>query len=292
MSAPMIPVQQPRERCPKCNFTSGDDWKQCGGSCPMPGSPHFKPDADSRAAAEALDVARASVRAEFALHFPLRKPEVPAEQQGLFHKFVVRRTDGRDEPGCKHDGCAYFVLDLDHDEHARAALAAYAVAVEASHAALASDLRARYDLAAPVPTTWRERVDAECAELDARIRSLNALFDTPEAFAKIPPNQQRLLSAQRLAMHTYHGCLEVRLKNGDVDPYTLEPIDTLRTAAAALNKAFVDHPVAGLPDAIVRAVTDWRRTWLQVDGRSLPVGDEVQPAPPIRKAHAYERGGR
>jgi len=28
--------------CPKCKRTSGDDWKQCGGFCPMPGSPHFK----------------------------------------------------------------------------------------------------------------------------------------------------------------------------------------------------------------------------------------------------------
>jgi hypothetical protein len=27
--------------CPKCHFTSGDDWKQCGGQCPMPGSPHY-----------------------------------------------------------------------------------------------------------------------------------------------------------------------------------------------------------------------------------------------------------
>jgi len=29
-------------QCPKCNKHSGDDWKQCGGSCPMPGSPHFQ----------------------------------------------------------------------------------------------------------------------------------------------------------------------------------------------------------------------------------------------------------
>lgn len=27
--------------CPKCGATSGDDWSQCGGSCPMPGSPHY-----------------------------------------------------------------------------------------------------------------------------------------------------------------------------------------------------------------------------------------------------------
>jgi len=28
--------------CPKCGYPSGDDWSQCKGSCPHPGSPHFK----------------------------------------------------------------------------------------------------------------------------------------------------------------------------------------------------------------------------------------------------------
>lgn len=28
--------------CPKCKYNSGDDWTQCGGSCPMVGSPHYK----------------------------------------------------------------------------------------------------------------------------------------------------------------------------------------------------------------------------------------------------------
>jgi len=27
-------------QCPKCHHTSGDDWTQCNGSCPMPDSPH------------------------------------------------------------------------------------------------------------------------------------------------------------------------------------------------------------------------------------------------------------
>ena len=30
-------------QCPKCLMYSGDDWRQCGGSCPMPMSPHYKP---------------------------------------------------------------------------------------------------------------------------------------------------------------------------------------------------------------------------------------------------------
>jgi hypothetical protein len=31
-------------RCPKCKAVSGDSWAQCKGSCPMPGSPHYKPE--------------------------------------------------------------------------------------------------------------------------------------------------------------------------------------------------------------------------------------------------------
>lgn len=30
--------------CPKCGETSGNDWSQCEGSCPMRMSPHFVDD--------------------------------------------------------------------------------------------------------------------------------------------------------------------------------------------------------------------------------------------------------
>lgn len=80
---------------------------------------------------------------------PERNPEVPAEQQGMFSKFEVYRTDRSDAgPGCKHYGCDYFVLDTTHDQHAKAALTAYADAVESTHPELAADMRARYSLAA------------------------------------------------------------------------------------------------------------------------------------------------
>lgn len=29
-------------KCPKCKAKSGNDWSQCGGSCPMTMSPHYK----------------------------------------------------------------------------------------------------------------------------------------------------------------------------------------------------------------------------------------------------------
>lgn len=60
--------------------------------------------------------------------------------RGLYGKFRVRRTDGRDGPGQKHDGCDYFVLDLTHDPHAMSAIRAYAAACRGDYPLLAADL--------------------------------------------------------------------------------------------------------------------------------------------------------
>jgi hypothetical protein len=60
---------------------------------------------------------------------------------GLFKKYVVTRTDNSDQPGGKHDGCRYFVLDLTHDKHALPAIAAYARSARLDgYNALADDL--------------------------------------------------------------------------------------------------------------------------------------------------------
>lgn len=64
-------------------------------------------------------------------------------KRGLYGKFFVERTDGRSAPGQKHDGCEYFVLDLDHDKHAGPALEAYAASCDSEYPALAADLRAK-----------------------------------------------------------------------------------------------------------------------------------------------------
>ena len=64
--------------------------------------------------------------------------------QGITEKFLVERVDGKSEPFKKHWGCAYFVLDLDHDPHAIPAIRAYADSCERDgYAALARDLRDR-----------------------------------------------------------------------------------------------------------------------------------------------------
>lgn len=73
--------------------------------------------------------------------FPERDPERPAEEQGLFRKFVVMRVDGSSREGGKHHGCEYFVLDMRCDPFAVPALRAYAEACAETHPALADDLR-------------------------------------------------------------------------------------------------------------------------------------------------------
>lgn len=62
------------------------------------------------------------------------------ESRGLYQKFRVERTDGKSEPGEKHHGCKYFVLDLDHDPHAMAALEAYARSCRKQYPKLAEDI--------------------------------------------------------------------------------------------------------------------------------------------------------
>ena len=66
--------------------------------------------------------------------------EAPMSTKGLYNKFSVTRTDGRDAPGEKHEGCEYFVLDLTHDKYAIPALKAYAKACSAEFPQLAADL--------------------------------------------------------------------------------------------------------------------------------------------------------
>lgn len=78
--------------------------------------------------------------------FPPRDATKSAEQQGLFNKFDVCRIDGSDTLGGKHYGCKYFVLDVDHDPAAGAALRAYAEAVKETHPMLAADLLKEFPL--------------------------------------------------------------------------------------------------------------------------------------------------
>lgn len=63
------------------------------------------------------------------------------KNKGLYGKFAVQRMDGSDQPGGKHHGCEYFVLDLSHDPHAEPALRAYAFSCRHEYPLLSDDLR-------------------------------------------------------------------------------------------------------------------------------------------------------
>ena len=66
--------------------------------------------------------------------------ESMSDSRGVYEKFRVERTDGKSEPGQKHAKCRYFVLDIDHDKHAAAALKAYAEDCKDERPELAIDL--------------------------------------------------------------------------------------------------------------------------------------------------------
>ena len=62
------------------------------------------------------------------------------KKRGLYKKFHITREDGADKPGGKHHGCEYFVLDLTHDPHAKAAVLAYAESCKNEYPQLAKDI--------------------------------------------------------------------------------------------------------------------------------------------------------
>ncbi len=63
-----------------------------------------------------------------------------SDDTGLEQRYRVERRDGSSEPGGKHDGCIYFVLDLNHDPYAVPALRAYIEAARGEYPFLAKDL--------------------------------------------------------------------------------------------------------------------------------------------------------
>lgn len=67
------------------------------------------------------------------------------KSRGLYRKFMVSRSDRRDAPGEKHHGCRHFVLDLDHDRYALAALGAYAEACKEEYPNFSFDLKQTLD---------------------------------------------------------------------------------------------------------------------------------------------------
>lgn len=64
------------------------------------------------------------------------------DTRGIYEKYKVERIDGQQRKGEKHHQCRYFVLDLDHDPHARLAIKTYADSCRYLRPQLAIDLDA------------------------------------------------------------------------------------------------------------------------------------------------------
>lgn len=71
---------------------------------------------------------------------PHDQPRNRDRELGWINKFTVIRNDGKSEPGQKHEGCEYFVLDLSHDPFAAPALRSYAAACKKTYPHLAADI--------------------------------------------------------------------------------------------------------------------------------------------------------
>ena len=61
--------------------------------------------------------------------------------RGLYRKYFVSRVDGSTGIGEKHEHCFHFVIDVDHDPHACAALTAYADSCAKEYPKLSEDLK-------------------------------------------------------------------------------------------------------------------------------------------------------
>lgn len=58
--------------------------------------------------------------------------------RGLYRKYYVKRLNDPEE---KHIDCNYFVLDMNHDKYAKAAVSAYADSCRKDYPNLARDLK-------------------------------------------------------------------------------------------------------------------------------------------------------
>lgn len=130
---------------------------------------------------------------------PERDTSKPVERQGLFHKFNVQRVDGSDKEGGKHHGCAYFVLDLDHDQHAAAALRAYAHSCKNTHPELSADLVERYGVE-PVqePVGYFKIIHGRWVEVAKTTDGAIALYDKPQPDRVATPVQEPVAWSEAL----------------------------------------------------------------------------------------------
>lgn len=86
-------------------------------------------------------------------HTQPTEPAPPEDEEGIYPKYEVSRTDGRDLPGEKHHDCDLFVLDLTHDQAAIPAMLAYAEACAVTRPTLSRELSEKYGQPSPAEPT-------------------------------------------------------------------------------------------------------------------------------------------
>lgn len=129
--------------------------------------------------------------------FPERDTTKPAEQQGMFRKFDVRRVDGSDQPGGKHHGCKYFVLDLDHDKAAPAAMRAYATEIAPTHPQLAADIETEFGVGVSQAVALQPRNDWGITAPDGRTWSGESALKAAAAAQPVQIIQELIDSHKR-----------------------------------------------------------------------------------------------
>ena len=130
---------------------------------------------------------------------------------GLYKKFEVHRTDGRDQPGGDRAGAEYIVLDLTHCQFARAAALVYADKMARIYPQAADELRAVIAALPPFPLEpHQQRVVDEKAELDERLAKLDTFTHTA-AFERLDGDERSRLLEQANLMTRYSAVLRERI---------------------------------------------------------------------------------
>ena len=135
------------------------------------------------------------------------------QPEGRYHKFEVRRVDGRDQPGGDREGAEYMVLDLTHCPFARAAGLLYADKMAVEYPKAAAEFRAMIEGLPPFPLKpHQQRVVEEKAELDERIAKLDT-FTRTSTFGRLDERERTCLLEQANVMMRYAKILGTRIAN-------------------------------------------------------------------------------
>lgn len=213
--------------------------------------------------------------------------------RGIYNKFNVRRTDGNDGPGKKHDQCNYFVLDMTHDTHAIPALKAYAKSCREDFPRLADDIDAIVDGNPLVPykaqlwtapadphTVLVERLKAEQAVVDWNVAGcVNNLHDTQLGC----PYCQRDRRVSQLLADAIAALAAVPVPPAMPDDVDVVANVVIRDGKVAFEKPAVPPATAGetAPTMADIAEHQWSKPMRRYDLKQ-PVTLTVPPAPALQ----------